>query len=46
MYAWWEDDIGNEALEARKRTITFGEPMFCLRGGQNHKISDLMIISD
>ena len=30
MYDWWEAEIATEALEARKRTITFGEPMFCL----------------
>ena len=38
MNNWWDDEIPNEALKERKRTITFGEPMFCLslnQGGAN-----------
>ena len=41
MYKWWEAEIANEALEARKRTITFGEPMFCLREPKDHDNHDL-----
>ena len=26
MNNWWDDEIPNEALKERKRTITFGEP--------------------